>query len=954
MKTSSDLRKSDSCPNYTSEAVRVSDAMIRARAVRRTAIDAYMMHDDNLDVRGMLLSRFTATGYRFESLDQMLINMGLYEEQIDTMRHWFAEREEAGWTFERIAYDEETTVDFFGTPVKALPDFIAKAPDGDTYALRVKASKHKKLVDENSLEAYCLASYANSIKQDAHAQAGAYILHLYSESGSAVFKTADTSYETAKREAQTYMEAHQDLTTTRCSGDDCGMCSMNSICNYEEPPLAQDTLRDITPSQNIQLSNEQQDVVNFMEGKARVNAGPGAGKTLVVAFRVKHLLEEGVPAHKIALLTFTNAGAEEMTTRIKQYCDEAGVQFNPEEMTCGTFNSFCMELIQANCGLLGYFEPPRLLEDSTKYEICNRILAQFPRIRDWRYSGYADNIVGKGFMAKNQAISSLIEAFAKLKAGQEPAVPFGTLSQIKAMFARYQDELERQHYIEFDDQIVLVKKLGELDPDFYNNLGYQHIIVDEFQDTDIKQIELLQKMIGGPAFKSFMAVGDDSQSIYGFRFTTPEYMINFQRYFGEFTDLNLNTCRRCPQPIVNLANRINGLRIARATEAPLVTPKQSGLAPVIKGFYTQADEIKFVCDNIEQDLAGGVKSHEIAVLTRNKDEIERVAAELSNRGIPATICNPVPYINDSRVKAICEFWEAWQGEGTVGIAAYVNAMEHGSLKNAAPAEVEDVIHNFTPPEVRDYAGFIENAEALDNIDGEGQYDACYRNFLDLIKRNRNYEELRSFFRTFKLYGARDTFRREGKYEGVCLTTVHSAKGREWDVTYLTLSSFDKASYHRHELEFRGNGDYDENLRLWFVGATRAKMKLVMTGLYQLVAGHTHEAFQNQYVEQAYSLLQKPYDFNPRIANQIAEDARAAAAAEAAHNRSSRSAGDRTNQRVVRRRRNATAIPEEMNDLENARHYPPMTQEELEAINMSVFDLIDETPETNDLPAPARQ
>jgi hypothetical protein len=128
----------------------------------------------------------------------------------------------------------------------------------------------------------------------------------------------------------------------------------------------------------------------------------------------------------------------------------------------------------------------------------------------------------------------------------------------------------------------------------------------------------------------------------------------------------------------------------------------------------------------------------------------------------------------------------------------------------------------------------------------------------------------------------------------------------------------------------------------------------MTGLYQLVVGRNHETFQNQYVEQAYSLLQKPYDFNPRVANQIAEETRAAAAAEAAHNRSSRSAGDRTNQRVVRRRRNATTNPEEMTDLENARQYPLMTQEELEAINMSVFDLIDETPEPNDNPAPARQ
>ena len=425
MKTSSDLFKSDSCPNHA-DVVQVSDAMIRARAVKRAAIDAIMGDIQHMDIQGLILSRLTAAGYSFESFDQMIINLHKFEEAVELSADWFHQREAMGWHFERLSKDEDTTVDYFGTPVKALPDFMATTPDGDSYAIKISASKDKPIKDDYVPEAYCLAAYANDTKPDPAGSAGVIKLFMFDKQNNAAAKTEEMTYATALTKAREVQEAREATAGERCSGEDCERCSMNSICNYEDPPLAQNTLRDITPSQTISLSAEQQAVVNFTEGIARVNAGPGAGKTLVVAFRVRQLLQSGVPANKIALLTFTRAGAEEMTTRIKQYCDEAGVAFDPAEMTCGTFNSFCMDQIQANYVQLGFLEPPRLLDDSTKYDICNRILAQFPRIQAWNYGGFADNILSLKFTAKSQAISSLIDAFATLKAGREPAVPFGT------------------------------------------------------------------------------------------------------------------------------------------------------------------------------------------------------------------------------------------------------------------------------------------------------------------------------------------------------------------------------------------------------------------------------------------------------------------------------------------------------------------------------------------------
>lgn len=889
MKTSSELYRNTNCPNHA-EVSEASLRMVRARVLRKVAIDAIMQRG-NLDIRGELLSRFAAADYHFEAFDQMYENLAVYERGIEELVEKFNAKREAGWRIQRIGKDEDTTVDYYGTPVKALCDFLMTNPaTGAVHAVRVKSGKYSKSLKENSIpEAYVIAKYAHQV---ANAEAPAefpvgegfvdYAYFLDSKTGVAKANITENRFRVLE-ESMDRIHAAEDPTQLlqRCSGEDCGSCSMNIICNYEEPAMAEDVMRQVRSAGEITLSDEQQAVVDFREGVARVNAGPGAGKTLVVAFRVLELLRSGVPENKIALLTFTKAGAEEMAARINQYCQEANIQFYPSDMTIGTFNSFCMTKIEAYYDVLGYREQPRLLDAAEKYELCNRILSQFPKIGNWNYASYADSLkdqyVRSGFKVKSQAITEIIQAFDDLKGERTPTnVPAGAMNQVKAMFDRYQAELKARCLIEYDDQIVLMRKIGELVPDFYSSLGFEHIIVDEFQDTDKKQIDLLNCMINeNTNFKSYMAVGDDSQAIFGFRHTTPEYMINFGTHFGQgedrhFTDLNLLTCRRCPQPIISLANRINSLRTSRAANAPLVTSKQSDLQPVVQGFYTQKQEVKYICDCIEQDLAAGKNPSEIAVLTRNKYDYEPIAAELTRRGIPATLCNPVPYIKDPRVAAICQFWNSWRGVGTLGIVAYENAMHHGALKNADPEIIRETVENFQFPEDKGLSSFVEYARALDHIDNEGQFDATYRDFLTKIENCRTYEDLAEFFRCFDLYGYNDSYRREGKYEGVCITTVHSAKGLEWDTTYLTLSNFDDAKYHRNPERYINDGTIDEDYRLLFVGATRAKTKLVMTGLFELKSNSRDATlvYRNSFLEKIYELLDKPYAYQPRLAAQF--------------------------------------------------------------------------------------
>jgi len=887
MKTSSDLYNRDLCPGHASVKA-ASDHLLRARAVKAVALRAFCGgHIDN--IRGELLSRLTQAGYRFESYDQMVENLDHWEQCIKGIALRGETMREQGWTISRVPYDADTTIDYFGEDLRALVDVVMTRPDdGRIYVGRVKTGKYKptmKLSLEESREAYALYTYAEKLAEEREEETGLPqerpgVMEIFLE-GSTRSRTdggtrvapIDEVIRTVEREQQDIAarEAAEDYVPVRCSGEDCERCDMECICHYEEPALAEDALRVVRPISEITLSPEQQAVVSFREGVARVNAGPGAGKTLVVAFRVRELLRSGVPERDIALLTFTRAGAEEMTARIRQYCEDGGVTFDPDAMTCGTFNSFCMTLIQDNYEALGFTDRPSVIDDATKYDIINRVLAEFPVIREWNYASFVDATNGQKFANKydKNATKQLVKFFGLLKADHfDPAAaPRGCEGQIRRMFTRYQEILKAKNLVEFDDQIKLVRKLGDMDPDFYNTLGYKHIIVDEFQDTDLPQIELLQKMINTDSNESFMAVGDDSQSIFGFRFTSPEYMINFDRYFGEFSDLNLLTCRRCPQPIVNLANKINSLRISRAATAPLVTPKQSETQPVVRGFYTADAEVQFICSQIEQDIAAGRAPSSIAVLGRETRDLEPIAAELARRGIPATVCNPVPYYKDPRVRAITEFWKAWRGGGTLGIAAYINAMGHGSLKGKTKEEIEQAIEEFRFPTVRSTSAFIRAARALDSIDPDGMFDACYRDFLEKIERCTSYTQLDDFFRAFDRYGRKDTFRREGVYEGVCITTAHSAKGLEWDKTYVTLSRFDKNQYHKHD-NYTENPEFDENLRLWFVAATRAKEELVMTGTFLLPAKEDAipkgGEYHNWFLEEAHSLLGVTYNYKQRL------------------------------------------------------------------------------------------
>jgi len=872
MRTSSQLTKVEQCEFHPrANITQSSDHITRALAQKNVLLR--MLREEPIeDIQGEIDNLLISKKCTFENNVQKRQNLFIYKNRIN--RYLDFERCRMSQEGVQLIFPDnmDKTVDFFGEIIKAQPDYFVRE-NGITRVVKIKTSRvpKNKSEDIQKYESYALGLLGKKLFPNDRIIVE--FNHLGDIDGKTermamtkpyedVNKTQELLFDEAAE--QYFQQKHsQELELgSGCGPDDCAGCSMNNICHFEEPPISIDVMKEVKPISEIRLTNAQQRVIDYEQGVARINAGAGAGKTLVVAMRIVELLKKGYQPEDICLLTFTNAGAEEMTARVVQYCSGYGIEVDPGKLTSTTFNAFCQNILNVHYEELGYSAPPRVLPEESRSGIINRILDQYPRIEEWNYS---NSSAGKYNAWAKTALNAAKYLFAEIKKEgytrennpYEHQYSPVSLDLIFQMYNEFEFTLKMRNMVEYDDQLIKVFELLKVHPTLFEEIGYKHIIVDEFQDTDLPQIRLLNQIMDTTSFKSFMAVGDDSQSIFAFRHTSPEYMIHFDEYFGRFDDFNLVENHRSAGDIIDFANKVNALNENRV-EKDLIATKADGIGPQINGFYSQKSEYEWVAKQIIEDIENGKNPSDIAFLASDRTELTKMASILTEAGVPSILMNPVPYNQNSRVAALTTFYESFFEGSTRGLLDYKNVLMHGALKGANAQEMEALAEEFSE-EIHNgditLNRFLEYARALD----EEKLDECYQSFMEKVEACQNTMELSEFFRDFKLYGNDSRFKREGKYEGVCLTTVHSAKGLEWDVTYLSLSKFDNEKYHTLANRFRTNSSKEETNRKWFVGATRAREKLVMTGEY-VVKFTQRDLVLNDYVKQAYDLLGKAYGY----------------------------------------------------------------------------------------------
>lgn len=666
------------------------------------------------------------------------------------------------------------------------------------------------------------------------------------------------------------------LGTSECSGENCTeACDFYRLCQYKHTPKLLEDKFNKKPLSEIELTEEQSEAIAFRKGIARINAGAGAGKTLVMALSVATMLEEGIDVSKILCVTFTNAGADELSERIKMYANELGVE-DDASVLCTTFNGFGNKVIQEKYEDLGYSQPPVLVDEIERKDLIAKLLREnfvhgldyqrfdcaFPHCKGaLEIACIAFDLIkhnGAGIVAENWLHEALEEHRGCIK---DPRA----YQELITLYEQYDAKLRNSNLIEYVDQENCLLDLLAGDPYLLEDFGYEYILVDEFQDSSDLQMQLLREFASCKCFKGLIVAGDDSQSIFSFRGAVPENIINFFDKLGvageNTADFSIVENHRSTPEILDFANKVNEKNRNRVLKS-LTATREHGLDVQVKGFHNTADEYAFICEQVKQRLESGIKPEDIAVFAATRSELLTIASKLVEENMNVILLCPEPMLENSNVQAAIALCSALKDPyDTESIAVYLNAIKNGTLLDAADEAVAKEITSFSTEILEKYMTANPSdrmsyfKDLLAEIDPFDQ-DSIYADFRKRLDRKKSLKAKREYARIFKSYGG-EAMKRPGKYPGIVLSTVHSAKGLEWPIVFTSLTKFETKPMSAAEEE--------ERRRLEFVAATRARDELIITGKYVAYRRKVNEfdkkatEFHNRYLKEAFEILGLPYD-----------------------------------------------------------------------------------------------
>lgn len=673
--------------------------------------------------------------------------------------------------------------------------------------------------------------------------------------------------EYSSEEQKIYLDAHfkelfEDFIEGQEGCANCEYCEFYNICNYKHAPKMIEKKKEAKSLKSITTTQAQDEAIGFNSGICRINAGAGTGKTFVISTRTALLKFKGVKSEEICLLTFTNEGAKEMKNRIKLYLEDYGVDTDVEKMVATTFNAFGNTILQKEYKKLGYPEPPEIIDEIKKREIITNIINNSDTLDGLDYFNFDASMPAcKGVLPTLVRSFDIIKIY-RLKDDVKSKKIFmskmaesrfyqnfnNIYSQIYSMYKEYNKEIRKNNMIEYADQELSILKLLEIDPFYFEQYGFKHIIVDEFQDSSDLQIEIIKHLCDTPSFESLMVVGDDSQSIYGFRDTTPDNIIHFfEKMNKQGVDINLLENHRSTPEIIDLANAINNNNKHKINKE-LIPTRPHGKPVQVKGFRSTKEEYLWIAEEIEEKIKEGEKPENIAFIARTRNELLTFGSILSQKDIPWILLNPEPMLENSKVIAAIELAKVYnQNEATEGILTYLNALLKNKLLEKTDSEINELINNLQElieenKDDREY--FNKMLEAIDDN------DEVYEYFIELLNNEKTLENAIHYAISFEKFGTGMTYKRCQSYPGVILTTAHSSKGLEFPIVFNTISKYDEKELHIIS-------SIEETRRLLFVSITRAKDELYITGKWY-IGGDKKNRIWNRYLKEVFKALNEHF------------------------------------------------------------------------------------------------
>lgn len=615
-----------------------------------------------------------------------------------------------------------------------------------------------------------------------------------------------------------------------------------------------------------QLNPAQLDAVRTLSGPLLVLAGAGTGKTRVITHRMAELIRSGVAADRILSVTFTNKAAKEMAERMQSLLGRR-LRAKP---WLSTFHAYCVRVLREEITSLGYPAEFVIYDRGDQESAARRAL------RDLRMTDAA------------MRPGDLVNAISRWKTngirpGQASELAEDSREQLAAMgYRRYQLQLKATGAVDFDDILLLTEQLFAEFPDALarQQQRFDHVQIDEYQDTNELQFRLIEALVR--RHRNLCVVGDDDQSIYGFRGAEVRHILGFQEQFPEAKVVRLEDNYRCTEPIIRLANEL--VRFNRGRHEKRLIAHRPGQAVVFREFEDEQAEAEGVVREIRYLVEQlKVTAGDIAILFRTNEQPRMFETEMRRVKVPyrlvggqsfferketkdlqaflRLLTNPLDEVSLLRVinvpargigdksvekvltravKQKMPFWEmvqpaAAEKEITAKTAAamhqFHDQLERCRERLAAPAvSMAQVVRDFL--DEIDYA-----SEVRKQYPDAGQQDlrlTMVDEFVDSIatyQQRATRPSLADFIAETTLddWDNKKEEDPELSRRSVCLMTLHSAKGLEFPRVFL-VGLEEGILPHRRSVDEEGDnpGSIEEERRLCYVGITRARDYLTIS------------------------------------------------------------------------------------------------------------------------------
>ena len=595
------------------------------------------------------------------------------------------------------------------------------------------------------------------------------------------------------------------------------------------------------------LNSQQLAAVTAGEGPSLVIAGAGSGKTRTLVYRVAYLIDSGIDPSHILLLTFTRKSSQEMLERAGEL-----IGVRSERVRGGTFHSVANMLLRRYGRSIGLEPGFTILDRGDAEDLIALVRAQLGlNEKDKRFprKGTIAEMFSKAENTLRPLAEIVVEEFDHFS---------DHLDALEQLQRGYQASKRQRQLVDYDDLLVLLRRLVMEDEGIRRTISslYRYILVDEYQDTNRLQADVVRHLAS--THQNVMVVGDDAQSIYAFRGATFKNIMEFPTLFPGTTIYKLEENYRSTQPILNLANAV----IEEAKEKyskHLFTRKLDGPLPVLVEAAGENAQSRFIAQKILEVREEGVPLDEMAVLFRSSFHSFDLEIELSRHGLPFVKRGGVKFIETAHVKDLLAHMRV--------VANPLDAVSwHRVLmlvEGVGPKKAQDVMaalvkspnpyRALSEMTGRSGKGLKDLALTLESLAGSGdlrpaeQVAHIYEYYLPILKehyddypkRTRDLDHLQTIAEG---YQAVETFlsdlaleppdgnaarsdASDRDDERLVLSTIHSAKGLEWQcvfVIWIVDGRFPSV------YSFSEDDGLEEERRLFYVSVTRAKRHLYLT------------------------------------------------------------------------------------------------------------------------------